>query len=216
LIFPLFDRILKRGFDLVCAVAGLILLSPLLLVIALAIKREDGGPIFYRGTRIGRNGRPFRIFKFRTMVVDAERVGGPSSPDGDPRITRPGRLLRRYKLDEIPELINVLVGEMSIVGPRPEVAQYIALFNDEEREILGLRPGITDWATLWNSDEGALLAGSDDPEKFYLEKIRPTKVQLQLAYLRKHTFLVDLSIVAQTLLSILLRRKPAALGVLKG
>ncbi len=207
---------LKRTFDLLCSSLGLLVLSPPMLAIALLIKRSDGGPVFYRGLRAGRFGKPFRVYKFRTMVPNAEKIGGPLTADEDPRVTRLGKFLRKYKLDELPELINVLRGEMSIVGPRPEVPQYVALFNEEEKKILNLRPGITDWATLWNSDEGAVLAGSEDPEKFYLEKIRPTKVRLQLAYARKHSFLVDLSIVAQTLLAIVLRRKPAALSVLDG
>ncbi len=207
---------LKRTFDLVCSALALIALSPVLMAIALLVKRSDRGPVFYRGLRAGRFGKPFRVYKFRTMVPGAERIGGPSTADEDPRITRPGKFLRKYKLDELPELINVLRGEMSIVGPRPEVPQYVAMFDEEEKKILNLRPGITDWATLWNSDEGAVLAGTEDAEKVYLEKIRPTKVRLQLEYARKHSFFIDLSIVAQTLLAIVLRRKPAALSVLDG
>ncbi len=203
----------KRLFDLFCSALALVLLSPLMLAIALLIKREDGGPVFYRGLRVGRWGKPFRVYKFRTMVVNAERVGGPSTAERDPRITRLGKALRKYKLDELPELINVLVGEMSIVGPRPEVPQYIAMLSEEESEILDLRPGITDWATLWNSDEGAVLAESADPDRAYLEKIRPTKLRLQLEYARKHTLLVDLSIVARTLVAIVLRKPPEALSV---
>jgi lipopolysaccharide/colanic/teichoic acid biosynthesis glycosyltransferase len=207
---------LKRTFDLLCSALALLVFSPVMLAIALLVRLSDRGPVFYRGLRTGRFGKPFRVYKFRTMVVDAEKLGGSSTAADDPRVTRFGKSLRKYKLDEFPEMINVLRGEMSIVGPRPEVSQYVALFDEEERKILNLRPGITDWATLWNSDEGAVLAGSADPEKLYLEKIRPTKVRLQLEYARKHSFLVDLSIVVQTLLAIVLRRKPAALSVLDG
>lgn len=199
---------LKRIFDLGAAAPGLLVLAPVLAALALLVKLEDGGPVFYRGARIGRYGRSFRIFKFRTMVVNAERIGGPSTADDDPRITRIGRVLRRYKLDELPQLINVLTGEMSLVGPRPEVERYVKMFNEEEKTILSVRPGITDWATLWNPDEGAVLAGSEDPEKTYMEKIRPEKIRLQLEYVRRRSFLTDLTILAQTLATILGRRKP--------
>lgn len=205
----------KRTLDVICSFVGLVLLSPLLVAVALAIKLQDGGSVFYRGVRIGRNGTPFRIFKFRTMVLDAERLGGPSTAGDDPRLTKVGRFLRKYKLDELPQLLNVLAGEMSLVGPRPEVPQYVALFTPEERSILSVRPGITDWASLWNSDEAAVLAGSSDPERTYLEKIRPEKIRLQLEYVRKRSFWVDLSILFQTLALIVLRKKPQALMVLQ-
>lgn len=181
---------------------GLLTLSPLFLIIAILIKLNDRGPVFYRGVRIGQYGKPFRIFKFRTMIVDAEKLGGASTPDDDPRITRVGRSLRRYKLDELPQIINVLKGEMSIVGPRPEVQHYVNMFTEEERAILTVRPGITDWASIWDSDEGAILAGSPDPEKTYMEKIRPQKIQLQLKYVKEKSFLIDLRIIFQTLINI--------------
>lgn len=200
----------KRCFDLVCAGVLLLLLAPVLAVIAVAVKLQDGGPVFYRGMRVGRFGTPFAIFKFRTMVVNAERIGGPSTADDDPRITRVGRRLRKYKLDELPQLLNILRGEMSVVGPRPEVPQYVALLTDEERAILSVRPGLTDWATLWNPDEGSILAGSEDPERVYLERIRPEKVRLQLAYVRQRSLWLDLVIVLQTLRTILRRVAPAA------
>lgn len=189
---------MKRALDVSLAAVLLILLAPILLMLALCIKLTSPGPVFYRGIRTGRFGRPFRIFKFRTMVVNAEQLGGPSTADDDQRITKTGRLLRKYKLDELPQLLNVLLGEMSLVGPRPEVPHYTALFNEEEKAILSVRPGITDWASLWNSDEGALLAGSNDPEKLYLEKIRPIKVRLQLEYVRNQSLRTDLQILIQT------------------
>jgi lipopolysaccharide/colanic/teichoic acid biosynthesis glycosyltransferase len=180
------------------------------------IKREDRGPVLYRGVRVGRYGKPFRIFKFRTMVVDAEKLGGASTADDDPRITRIGKFLRHYKLDELPQLINVIKGEMSIVGPRPEVPQYVEMFTGEEKAILSVRPGITDWATLWNPDEGAVLAGSPDPERLYVEKIRPEKIRLQLEYVRRRSIWIDLAIILQTLAAITLRSKPRAMGALDG
>ncbi len=196
---------LKRAFDLFFSLIGLILLSPVLVTISILIWKEDRGPVFYRGVRVGRFGKPFRIFKFRTMVVDAERLGGPSTADDDPRITKVGKFLRKFKLDELPQLINVLKGEMSIVGPRPEVQIYVDMFTEEEKAILSVRPGITDWASIWDSDEGALLAGSPDPEMTYLEKIRPEKIRLQLKYAREQSFLTDLEIIVRTILTVLKR-----------
>ena len=193
---------LKRAFDFVSSLIGLILVSPILLTIAILIKKEDGGPVFYRGVRVGRFGKLFRIFKFRTMVVNAEKLGGPSTADDDPRITKVGNFIRKFKLDELPQLINVLKGEMSIVGPRPEVQMYVDMFTEEERAILSVRPGITDWASIWNPDEGGILAGSLDPEKTYMEKIRPEKIRLQLKYVRERSFWNDLKIIAQTIITI--------------
>ena len=191
--------ILKRLFDLVLSALGLILLSPLLFAVAALIKLDSPGPAFFRQVRVGLHGEPFRIFKFRTMVVNAEKLGGPSTTTDDRRITRTGKWIRRFNLDELPQLINVLRGEMSIVGPRPEVPQYVALFNEEEKEILSVLPGITDWATLWIRDEGRLLAGSDDPERTYFEKIWPEKHRLALEYVRNRSLTVDFEIMARTL-----------------
>lgn len=196
---------LKRVFDMMFALVGLILLSPFLLFFAILIKLGSKGPVFYRGVRVGRHGKPFNIFKFRTMVMDAERLGGTSTADDDPRITKIGHFLRKFKLDELPQLINVLKGEMSIVGPRPEVQHYVDMFTEEERAILEVRPGITDWASLWNPDEGAVLAGSADPEKTYMEKIRPQKIKLQLKYVREQSFWNDLKIIFLTLKAIVIR-----------
>jgi lipopolysaccharide/colanic/teichoic acid biosynthesis glycosyltransferase len=184
-------------------------LSPILVAIALAIKIDTRGPALYRGRRIGTRGTPFAMLKFRTMVVEAEKLGGPSTPNGDPRITRVGAYLRKYKLDELPQLFNVLNGEMTLVGPRPEVAQYVAMFTHEERQILDAKPGITDLATMWNSDEGTLLAAADDPERMYLEVIRPRKIQLQLEYVRTRNFWGDLRIIWQTFAIVAGRKRPA-------
>ncbi|MBM4272309.1 MAG: sugar transferase [Deltaproteobacteria bacterium] len=193
---------MKRIFDIILASVGLFLFLPIFLSIAWVIRRENNGPVFYRGERVGLHGKIFRIFKFRTMVVNADKIGGPSTADDDPRITHVGKYLRKYKLDELPQLINVLKGDMSIVGPRPEVKYYVDIYTEEEKEILTVRPGITDWASIWNSGEGAVLAGSLDPEKTYMEKIRPEKIRLQLKYVRKQSFLIDLKIILQTLLAI--------------
>jgi lipopolysaccharide/colanic/teichoic acid biosynthesis glycosyltransferase len=197
------SEMIKRIFDITAAFVGLILTSPFLLCIAILIKQEDSGPIFYRGERVGLFGKPFRIFKFRTMVVDAERIGGSSTSDDDSRITRVGKWLRRYKLDELPQLINVLTGDMSIVGPRPEVKRYTDMYTEEEKAILTVRPGITDWASIWNADEGAVLAGAEDPDKAYLELIRPKKLKLQMKYVRERSLWVDLKIIFLTILAVL-------------
>ena len=195
--------IMKRTLDILFSTVGLLLLSPLLLSLAARIRKEDGGPLFYRGVRVGLRGKLFRIFKFRTMVVNADRMGGASTADDDPRITRIGKKLRKHKLDELPQLINVFLGDMSLVGPRPEVPHYVNMYTDEEKAILTVRPGITDWASLWNPDEGAILIGSPDPEKTYMEKIRPEKIRLQLKYVRERSFANDLIILFQTIHTIL-------------
>ncbi|MCW5786016.1 MAG: sugar transferase [Nitrospira sp.] len=193
---------MKRLCDVVVASVLLLLLSPLLLVIALVIRWSDGGPVFYRAPRVGLRGQPFRMWKFRTMVQHADQLGGPSTPDGDPRVTPVGRWLRQHKLDELPQLFNVCGGTMSLVGPRPEVQHYVDLYSEEERVILTVRPGLTDWASLWNIDEGALLKGSPDPEKVYLETIRPVKLRLQLAYVRQRSFGTDLRILLHTAIAL--------------
>ncbi len=195
----------KRIFDIIVSLTGLILLSPALMIIAILIKLEDGGPVFYRGQRVGLNGKEFRIFKFRTMVVNAETLGGPSTAGDDPRITRIGMFIRKYKIDELPQLIDVLRGTMSIVGPRPEVKHYVEMFTEKEKSILNVRPGITDWASIWNSDEGAILAGSPDPEKTYLEKIRPEKIRLQLKYVKERSFRNDIAIILLTFKAIVVK-----------
>ncbi len=193
---------LKRLFDIVASAIGLIVFSLLLAAIAVWVKLDSKGPVFYRGQRGGRGGHPFRIFKFRSMVTDADRVGGPSTSDDDPRVTRSGRFIRRCKLDELTQLINVLLGQMSLVGPRPEVVAKVREFNHEERKTLELRPGITDWASIWNADEGGLLAGAPDPDEAYEKVIRPTKLELQLFYCQTRTLFVDFKIILFTLLKV--------------
>jgi len=189
----------KRGFDILASLVGLVFLAPLLLLASMLVKRDSPGPVFYRGLRAGRFGKPFGIFKFRTMVKDADRIGGPSSPDDDQRITRVGAWLRRRKLDELPQLINVLRGEMSLVGPRPEVFSETQAYTPEERRLFEVRPGITDWASMRFRDEGEILRGSPQPHRTYQEKIKPEKIRLGLAYVDRHSFAVDIRILLETL-----------------
>jgi lipopolysaccharide/colanic/teichoic acid biosynthesis glycosyltransferase len=189
----------KRLFDFLFSLMGVLVLSPLLLAIAVLVKLSSAGPVFYAGTRIGRFGKPFRLLKFRTMVANADKIGGPSTADDDPRVTKIGQALRRYKLDEIPQLINVLKGEMSVVGPRPEVAAEVALYSPEQRALLNVAPGMTDWASMTFHNEGEILKGSANPHQTYREKIRPEKIRLGLEYVRKHSFWVDMQIVIGTL-----------------
>lgn len=195
----------KRVLDTAFAAAGLVVLAPVFMFLAIAVRLSSAGPVFYRGIRVGMNGKLFRILKFRTMVINAESLGGSCTSDDDPRITRVGRWMRKYKLDELPQLLNVLIGDMSFVGPRPEVRQYVEMFTEEEKQILSVRPGVTDWATLWDSDEGAVLAGSSDPEWVYLEKIRPEKIRLQLKYVRERSFWIDAKIILTTCRLVLTR-----------
>lgn len=201
---------MKRAFDIAFSIIGLVILAPILIVIAILIKLDSAGPVFYRGVRVGRHGKLFRIFKYRTMVLNADKIGGSSTPDDDPRITFVGKVLRKYKLDELPQLLNVLNGDMSVVGPRPEVQYYANMYTEKEKAILSLRPGVTDWASLWNPDEGAILSGSSDPDKTYLEEIRPEKIRLQLEYVYKRSFWKDIAIILQTLAAIFFKRKPSA------
>jgi len=191
----------KRFFDLIFSALGLIIASPLLVILSLAIKISSPGPVFFRGERIGKNGNPFKIYKFRSMVENAEELGGPSTASDDPRLTKIGLFLKKFQLDELPQLINVIRGEMSFVGPRPEVKMYVDMMTEEERNtILSVSPGMTDLASLWNFHEGEILKGSADPEKTYLEKIRPEKIRLQIKYVKERSFLLDIKIILKTIL----------------
>ena len=193
----------KRLFDLFFSLIGVIILSPLLLVLAILIKISSPGPVFYRGIRAGKNGKNFKIFKFRTMVVNAEKMGGPSTALDDPRLTRIGKFLRKWKLDELPQLFNVIKGDMSLVGPRPEVLEYANLYQGEEKIVYRVKPGITDFASLWDIHEEEVLKGSPDPEKTYLEKIRPEKVRLQMKYVKEMSFWTDIKIIWRTFLKLI-------------
>ncbi len=198
----MYERYLKRVLDIAFSLCGLVVLSPLLAAIAVLIKREDRGTVFYRGWRVGKDGKLFRIYKFRTMVMDADKLGGPSTAADDPRITRVGGLLRKYKLDELPQLINVLKGEMSLVGPRPEVPEEVERYDQRERRVLTVRPGLTDWASIKFRNEGEILRGSPDPHQTYREKIKPEKMELALRYLDELSFRTDLKIILQTIVEI--------------
>jgi len=189
---------MKRLVDVVLSLIGLVFIAPILAVLALWIRLDSEGPSFYCGLRAGRWGRPFQIFKLRTMVENAERLGGAETASDDPRITRLGRFLRQYKLDEFPQLINVLMGDMSLVGPRPEVLDEVACYTPEEQLVLEVRPGITDWASLKFHHEGEVLRGSKDPHRAYHEKIRPEKLRLQLQYVQSHSVLTDVWIICRT------------------
>lgn len=190
---------MKRLFDLVCSAIGLVFVGPILVLLAIAIKLTSRGPVFYRGPRIGLHGRPFHIYKFRTMVVDADKIGGSSTPEDDPRVTRVGKFLRKYKLDELPQLINVVTGEMSLVGPRPQVAWAVERYTAEERAVLSVRPGMTDRASLKFANEGEILKGSTDPDRDYWEKIHPEKMRLALEYVKDHSVMTDIRIILETI-----------------
>jgi lipopolysaccharide/colanic/teichoic acid biosynthesis glycosyltransferase len=189
----------KRLYDLFFASLGLVLLGPILLLIALAVKLADRGPVFYRQRRIGRDGVPFFIWKFRTMIPGADTCGPPVTSNGDVRVTSIGRLLRRTKLDELPQLWNVVCGEMSLVGPRPEVARYVEHYTPEQRAILRHKPGITDLASLRFRDEESLLQSSTAMEQFYIEQCLPRKLQLNQEYAGKANLLTDTWIILQTI-----------------
>ena len=191
-----------RLFDLIAATLGLVVLAPVFVVVAVLIKRSSPGPVFFRQVRVGRDGAPFAMLKFRTMRPDAEQAGGPLTVGADPRITPIGRTLRTYKLDELPQLVNVVRGEMSIVGPRPEVPRYVAHYDARQRAVLAVRPGITDPASVAYRDENALLAGASDPEATYLREIMPHKLELNLAYLQRRTLLSDIGVILDTLLKV--------------
>jgi len=197
---------MKRLVDISISLAALLALSPLMLVIAAVIKATSAGPAFFRQERIGRNFSPFRIYKFRTMVRNADSMGRLLTCGADPRMTRVGRLLRKSKLDELPQLLNVLKGDMSLVGPRPEVGKYVDLFPHEFRELLRVRPGITDLASLKYSNEAALLARYPNPEQVYVERILPDKIRLAKEYLERSSVLFDLNLIARTLHHVLSSR----------
>ena len=195
--------IAKRVMDIAISAAALCVLWPVFLLIALAIVIDDPGPVFYRQVRVGRGGRPFRIFKFRTMVVDADKKGLSITVGRDSRITRVGAFLRKTKLDELAQLLNVLCGQMSFVGPRPEVPRYVELYTPYQRQVLLVRPGMTDYASIAYRNENDLLAGADDPEKMYIETIMPDKIELNMKYLREISPLADLRLILKTVIAVI-------------
>jgi len=199
---------IKRYFDIFFSALGLLIVCPFLFLVALLIKLDSPGPIFYRGERIGRNGKPFRIFKFRSMVVNAEKKGAASTSINDSRITRMGKIIRKFKLDEFSQLINVLIGDMSLVGPRPEVRKFVEMYTDEEKIILSLRPGITDWSSIKFHNEPEIIAASEikDADEAYAKLIRPVKLKLQIKYVKEHNIFIDIGIIISTIITLIITR----------
>lgn len=196
---------MKRLFDIVVSGIGLILLSWLFLILAIAIKIDSPGGVFFRGPRVGKNGKTFRIFKFRSMIPDCEGKGKWNVGDDDDRITRMGHFLRKTKLDEIPQLINVFIGNMSFVGPRPELQVYVDMYTDEEKPILDLKPGITDYASMANIAQFEVFTKAEDSDEAYLKYVRPLKLKLQLYYRYHHSFFDDIRIIFWTVYKVIFK-----------
>ena len=195
--------VLKRAMDIIISGGALLVIWPVLLLIALAIKIDDPGPVFYRQVRVGRGGKEFRIFKFRTMIVDADKKGLAITVGRDNRITRMGGLLRKTKLDELAQLINVFAGDMSFVGPRPEVPKYVNLYTPYQRQVLLVRPGITDYASIAYRNENDMLEGAEDPERMYIDVIMPDKIELNMKYLREISPLADIRLILSTIVAVI-------------
>ena len=191
-----------RFFDFILSLVGLVVLAPIFIVLAIWIKIDSKGPVFYKQVRVGRNGIDFGLFKFRSMVVDADKKGLITVGGRDPRITRSGYFIRKYKLDELPQLINVLVGDMSLVGPRPEVRKYVDLYTDEQQKVLSVKPGITDYASIEYMDENEILGKSRDPEKTYIEEIMPEKIKYNMKYISNKSLFEYFKIILLTVLKI--------------
>lgn len=193
-----------RLLDIIFSLLGLILLSPFLFFIGLIIKLSSRGPIFYKQLRVGLNGIDFNVFKFRTMIINSDKLRLITVGGRDPRITSIGFFLRKYKLDELPQLLNVLIGDMSLVGPRPEVKKYVDLYTAEQRKVLSIRPGITDWASINYRDENEILGESSEPEKDYIEKVMPDKLNYNLIYIHNYGIVEYFKIISTTLLHVVL------------
>lgn len=195
--------VIKRIFDIVASLCGLIILSPILIIVAICIKLDSKGPVFFKQKRVGKNKNIFEIYKFRTMVTDAEKLGKQITVGNDSRITRVGKFIRKCKLDEFPQLINVVKGEMSLVGPRPEVPRYVELYDEYEEQILLVQPGITDYASIEFRNENEILGNSSNPEETYIEEIMPTKIELNMKYIRNISLVEDIKLILNTILAIL-------------
>ena len=193
---------IKRLFDILCALFGIVVLLPFFLFLSSWILIEDGAPVLFFQKRVGKNGKDFWLYKFRTMRKNAEKMGQLTIGDRDPRVTNSGYYLRKYKLDELPQLFNVLFGTMSLVGPRPEVKKYVLLYTEEQRKVLQVKPGITDLASLEYFKESELLAASSDPETTYIKEIMPEKLKLNLEYIHRASIITDLGIVLKTVIRI--------------
>ena len=198
-----FNKAVKRIFDFICSTLGLIILSPILIAIVVKIKIDSDGPVFFKQIRVGEKKKEFEILKFRTMVVDAEKLGRQITVGNDSRITKVGGFLRKYKLDELPQLINVFKGDMSLVGPRPEVPRYVELYNEEQRKVLEVKPGITDLASIRYRDENDLLGEAENPDDLYINTIMPDKLALNLEYINKNNVFFDIYIILKTIIKCL-------------
>lgn len=192
-----------RFFDFILSLVGLVVLAPIFIVLAIWIKIDSKGPVFYKQVRVGQNGIDFGLFKFRSMVVDADKKGLITVGGRDPRITRSGYFIRKYKLDELPQLINVLLGDMSLVGPRPEVRKYVELYTDEQQKVLSVKPGITDYASIEYMDENEILGKSSDPEKTYIEEIMSEKIKYNMKYIQNKSLMEYFKIIFLTILKII-------------
>lgn len=193
---------MKRMFDVIASALGLLVFSPVLLAVALWVKLDSKGPVFYRQVRVGRYGKDFRIFKFRTMHVDADKLGLLTVGGRDPRITNAGYYLRNYKLDELSQLLNVFTGDMSLVGPRPEVRKYVDLYTETQREVLQVRPGITDMASIEFRDENELLSAQEDPDRYYIDVIMPRKLEINREYIARRNVFTDFGVILKTFAAI--------------
>lgn len=192
----------KRLFDIVCSVIGIVILSPLFVILWIAVKLESKGPALFLQTRVGKNNHDFKLYKFRTMYLDSESRGQLTVGMRDPRITKVGYTLRKYKLDELPQLFNVLLGDMSLVGPRPEVRKYVNYYTDEQLKVLSVRPGITDIASIQFINENELLAAAENPEQYYIKHIMPQKLALNLKYINSNLLLKDVGLILKTIIKI--------------
>lgn len=194
---------MKRLFDILASGCGLILLAPIFVAVAIWIKCDSKGPVFYKQQRVGRGNRDFWLYKFRSMRPNSDKQGLITIGGHDPRVTRSGYFIRKYKLDELPQLINVFVGDMSLVGPRPEVRKYVEMYTAEQMHVLDVRPGITDLASIRYRDENELLAQADNPDQYYVEVIMQDKLRINLEYVKNHSFQEDIKLIFQTFLAIL-------------
>ena len=197
------NLLIKRLFDMVASFLGVVILSPIFIIVSICIKIDSKGPVFFKQKRVGKDGQPFMIYKFRTMVTDAEKLGKQITVGDDNRITKVGKFIRKCKLDEIPQLINVLKGEMSLVGPRPEVPRYAELYDDYQAQVLLVRPGITDYASIEYRNENEILGKSANPEEIYITEIMPTKIDLNMKYLKNISLTEDFKLIIKTILAVI-------------
>jgi len=189
----------KRLFDIIFSILGILILSPFLIILSISIMLTSAGGTFYKQIRVGKNGKEFKLFKYRTMRIGADKSGSLTVGMRDSRITAIGFYLRKYKLDELPQLFNILLGDMSFVGPRPEVPKYVALYSAEQRAVLKVKPGITDYASIVYSEENELLANTENPEELYIERILPAKLKLNMRYINEMNLVTDVKVILKTI-----------------